>query len=53
LARGTSDLLVNVNPNVAGVFPLGLKHEREYWLVVTGTMEFYDFPFSWESHHPK
>ena len=22
------------------------------WLVVTGTMEFYDFPFSWECHHP-
>ena len=22
------------------------------WLVVTGTMEFYDFPFSWEFHHP-
>ena len=22
------------------------------WLVVTGTMEFYDFPFSWEVHHP-
>jgi hypothetical protein len=20
------------------------------WLVVTGTMEFYDFPFSWECH---
>ena len=23
-----------------------------YWLVVTGTMEFYDVPFSWEFHHP-
>ena len=23
-----------------------------YWLVVTGTMEFYDFPFSWECPHP-
>ena len=23
-----------------------------YCLVVTGTMEFYDFPFSWEFHHP-
>ena len=24
-----------------------------YWLVVTGTMEFYDFPFSWEwKNHP-
>ena len=23
-----------------------------HWLVVTGTMEFYDFPFSWEVHHP-
>jgi hypothetical protein len=23
-----------------------------YWLVVTGTMEFYDFPFSWEFHDP-
>ena len=22
------------------------------WLVVTGTMEFYDFLFSWECHHP-
>jgi hypothetical protein len=22
------------------------------WLVVTGTMESYDFPFSWECHHP-
>ena len=22
------------------------------WLVVTGTMDFYDFPFSWEFHHP-
>ena len=22
------------------------------WLVVTGTMEFYDCPFSWECHHP-
>jgi hypothetical protein len=22
------------------------------WLVVTGTMEFYDFPFSWECHDP-
>ena len=22
------------------------------WLVVTGTMEFYDFPFSWEWHNP-
>ena len=21
-------------------------------LVVTGAMEFYDFPFSWEFHHP-
>ena len=21
-----------------------------FWLVVTGTMEFYDFPFSWECH---
>ena len=27
--------------------------ERIYsWLVVTGTMEFDDFPFSWECHHP-
>ena len=23
-----------------------------HWLVVTGTMELYDFPFSWECHHP-
>ena len=23
-----------------------------FYLVVTGTMEFYDFPFSWEFHHP-
>ena len=23
-----------------------------YWLGVTGTMEIYDFPFSWECHHP-
>ena len=22
------------------------------WLVVTGTMEFYDCPFSWEFQHP-
>ena len=22
------------------------------WLVVTGTMEFHDFPFTWEFHHP-
>ena len=22
------------------------------WLVVTGTMDFYDFPFSWEFHDP-
>jgi len=25
---------------------------KKIWLVVTGTMEFYDFPFSWECHHP-
>ena len=23
-----------------------------HWLVVTGTMEFDEFPFSWEFHHP-
>ena len=28
------------------------KTEIGDWLVVTGTMEFYDFPFSWEVHHP-
>ena len=27
-------------------------HEIAIWLVVTGTMGFYDFPFSWEGHHP-
>jgi hypothetical protein len=27
---------------------LGLEEKHNYWLVVTGTMEFYDFPFSWE-----
>ena len=25
---------------------------NNHWLVVTGTMEFYDFPFSWECHTP-
>ena len=30
-----------------------LQHwDKINWLVVTGTMEFYDFPFSWECHHP-
>ena len=26
--------------------------EEHNWLVVTGTMEFYVFPLSWEFHHP-
>ena len=25
---------------------------KQFSLVVTGTMEFFDFPFSWEFHHP-
>ena len=29
-----------------------MGEECENWLVVTGTMELYDFPFSWECHHP-
>ena len=29
-----------------------IRHGDYYCLVVTGTMEFNDFPFSWECHHP-
>ena len=28
------------------------QYQVDTWLVVTGTMEFYNFPFSWEFHHP-
>ena len=34
------------------IIGLILHYTIQYWLVVTGTMEFYDFPFSWECHHP-
>ena len=27
---------------------IGISLLKKNWLVVTGTMEFYDFPFSWE-----
>ena len=33
--------------NMAGIIML---IGSDGWLVVTGTMEFYDFPFSWECH---
>ena len=32
---------------------LGIEYKVEHdGMVVTGTMDFYDFPFSWEFHHP-
>ena len=30
----------------------GFDSDMSFWLVVTGTMDFYDFPFSWEFHYP-